>query len=227
MGLLEGAEAPVDQELLAKGLVEPLDLAGRGRRPRRGVAMCDPVLPQDPVEQHLDRLGTEPSGEDLAVVGEDLIGDPMRSPGHRRAPGTPPWTSPGQRVPPPRRTGCGHPHRSRPSARSRRQGARPHHVHLPQLHRAVALPAGELVAALAATAELDQVVALEAPVDRRARRDRLHPGARELVLDPSGTPPGVFTTELADLRLELGRDLVRASRGLWERSANAARPPAS
>ena len=38
--------------------------------------MGDPVLAADPIEQDLDRLRSEPTGEDLAVVGEDLIGDP-------------------------------------------------------------------------------------------------------------------------------------------------------
>jgi hypothetical protein len=42
-----------------------------------------------------------------------------------------------------------------------------HHVHLPQLHRTVPLPPAELVPALAATAQLNQPVAAQAPVDGR------------------------------------------------------------
>jgi hypothetical protein len=56
------------QQLLAQGLVEPLDLPGGGRRPDPGEPMGDAVLPQDPLEQHLGRAGlAEPAGELLAV----------------------------------------------------------------------------------------------------------------------------------------------------------------
>jgi hypothetical protein len=42
-----------------------------------------PFSPQDPIEQDLDGMGAEPTGEALAVVGEDLIGDPEAvEPGH-------------------------------------------------------------------------------------------------------------------------------------------------
>jgi hypothetical protein len=58
--------------------VEPLDLAGC-RRADAGVAVTDPVLAQDPIEQDLDRMGPEPTREALAVVGQDLIGDPVAS----------------------------------------------------------------------------------------------------------------------------------------------------
>ena len=54
--------------------MEPLDLAGRGRRPGRGEQVLDAVLPTDPVEQHLHRRVVEPAGEHLAVVGQDLLG---------------------------------------------------------------------------------------------------------------------------------------------------------
>jgi hypothetical protein len=43
-----------------------------------------------------------------------------------------------------------------------------HHVHLPELHGPLPLPPAELVAAFASPTELDQAVALEAPVDRGA-----------------------------------------------------------
>jgi hypothetical protein len=86
-----------------------------------------------------------------------------------------------------------------------------HHVHLPQLHRTVAFPAAELVAALAAAPELDQAVAAQAPVDARATGDWFHALPGELVLDPSGSPARVLAAELADKRLDLGGDLVRAS----------------
>ena len=55
--------------------VEPLDLArGRGAAGSRE-QVIDAVLAADPVEQHLGVFGPEPTREDLAVVGEDLLGD--------------------------------------------------------------------------------------------------------------------------------------------------------
>ena len=56
--------------------MEPLDLAGRGRRPWRGEQVPDAVLPTDPIEEHLTVPATEPAGEHLAVVGQDLLRGP-------------------------------------------------------------------------------------------------------------------------------------------------------
>ena len=39
--------------------------------------MADPVVQTDAVEQHVGGLATQFSGEDPAVVGEDLLGDPI------------------------------------------------------------------------------------------------------------------------------------------------------
>jgi len=58
-----------------------------------------------------------------------------------------------------------------------------HHVDLPQLHESVPLPATEVLPALAPTSKIDQPVALEAPVDARARRNGTHPCPGELALD--------------------------------------------
>jgi hypothetical protein len=41
-----------------------------------GTQMGDALLAADAVEQHLGRVRTEPTGEHLAVVGEDLVGTP-------------------------------------------------------------------------------------------------------------------------------------------------------
>jgi hypothetical protein len=41
----------------AQGLMPPLDLPRRGRRPGPGEPLGDAVLPADPLEQHLDRCG--------------------------------------------------------------------------------------------------------------------------------------------------------------------------
>ena len=90
--------------------------------------MGDAVLDADPVEQHLRRhreARVEPAGEHLAVVGEDLLRNPMhaqrrpsashtdpRSPAHARAP---PRTSSGRRYRSPPSPGTRLRDRSRPS----------------------------------------------------------------------------------------------------------------
>ena len=180
---------------------------------RTAVSVGDPVLPADPVEQDLDGLGSEPAREDLAVVGEDLVGDPVA-------------------------TKRGREHRThRLGSRPRDQAGcdavaavvidpgddlqlgivvehdAAHHVHLPQLHGPRTLPAAELVTATASAPELDQAVAAQAPVDRRTRRGGVDPEAAELVLDPAGSPAGVFPSELADQGLGLAGGLVRAGGG--------------
>src|SRR5918994_5774029 len=79
LGGLERGERPAVQELLTQALVESFDLARRGGRTHGGVTMRDAVLPADSVEQHLYGLRPEPAGEYLAVVGQDLVGDPVAS----------------------------------------------------------------------------------------------------------------------------------------------------
>jgi hypothetical protein len=43
------------------------------------MSVADAVLPADSVEQHLYGLRPEAAGEHLAVVGQDLVGDPVAS----------------------------------------------------------------------------------------------------------------------------------------------------
>src|SRR5438132_12476103 len=137
--------------------------------------MRDAVLPADPVEQDLDGLGTEPPGEDLAVIGEDLIRDPVALQGGGED--------------------AAHRLGGRPGHEAARDAEAAviihagddlelaviieqhaaHHVHLPQLHRVFALPPAELVSALASPPEPDQAVRAEAPRDRRARWDGAGP----------------------------------------------------
>jgi hypothetical protein len=132
------------------------------------VAVGDAVLPADPVEEHLDRLRAEAAGEDLAVVGEDLVRDPVtvQRLGQDRADGL------GGR--PPDQAGSDAEPAVIIHARDDLQLARiieehpSHHVHLPQLHRTLTLPATELIATLASASEFDESVALQAAVDRRA-----------------------------------------------------------
>jgi hypothetical protein len=75
------AKTPADEELGPQRLVETLELARGGRRAGRREQVADAVLPAYAVEEHLAGAGAEAPGEDLAVVGEDLIGHPMRAHG--------------------------------------------------------------------------------------------------------------------------------------------------
>jgi hypothetical protein len=69
------------KELPLEGLVEPLHLPGGRGAPHSGEPVGDPVLSQDALEQDLTADAAEPTGEALAVVSEDLVGDPVASQG--------------------------------------------------------------------------------------------------------------------------------------------------
>ena len=64
-------------------------------RPGLGEQVLDPVLPADPVEEHLDRRPVEPAGEHLPVVGQDLPGHPVGPQRQRQALAHPAARSPG------------------------------------------------------------------------------------------------------------------------------------
>ena len=78
--------------------MQALDLAGGGGRIGSGEEVSDPVVEADTVEQHIGGL-VGAAGEDLAVVSEDLLGDPVgverfqERVAHRAAPSPspPPW----------------------------------------------------------------------------------------------------------------------------------------
>ncbi len=55
--------------------MKALDLAGGSRRARGSEDVVDPVLAADAVEENLHRRLGKASGKDLAVVGQDLLGD--------------------------------------------------------------------------------------------------------------------------------------------------------
>jgi hypothetical protein len=111
--------------------------------------MIDPVLPADPVEQHLDVLRREPTGEHLAVVREDLLGNTVAPEGLGEVPA--------------HRPACGSDHHAGAhheagvviqagedlAAPTVGQCQPADDVHLPQLHRSAVFPA--LEAAVAAT----------------------------------------------------------------------------
>lgn len=75
LALFGRLEALLREELLSHRLVQPLDLARRGRRIGGGEEMTDPVVEADAIEQHVGGLVGEPAGEDLAVIGQDLFRD--------------------------------------------------------------------------------------------------------------------------------------------------------
>ncbi len=53
--------------------MQTLDLSGGRRRIGGGEDVSDPVVEADAVEQHVGGLASQPAGEDLAVVGQDLL----------------------------------------------------------------------------------------------------------------------------------------------------------
>ena len=152
-------------------------------------------------------MGSVAPGEHLAVVGEDLIRDPVAGKGigedltdrlGGRSTHEPcGHAEPGVIIDP------GHDLQFGPIVEQHPT----HHVHLPQLHGTFPFPATELFAALAPATELDQAVALEAPVDGRARGD-FGLGLPELVLDAPWSPAGVEPAEFTDRCLHLRFDLV-------------------
>ncbi len=71
-----GIEDATGEELGAKAAMEALDLACRGGRARSSQEMVKAVFTADAIEKNFDILvGVEAAGEDLAVVGQDLLGN--------------------------------------------------------------------------------------------------------------------------------------------------------
>jgi len=124
-----------------------------------GEAMRDAVLPADLVEEHLDGLEREAAGEDLAIVGQDLLGHPVA------------LKSLGQEATD--RSSCGPDHDARTDAEARVVVDPGEHlalgavgqehpaddVHLPELHGPAPFPALVGHQLLALGLGLDEVVA--------------------------------------------------------------------
>jgi hypothetical protein len=81
-------------------------------------------------------------------------------------------------------------------------------VHLPQLHRRVALPPPVLTL-VQLLLRLDQAIADQHPVHRRLPR-RCGTTPAQLVHDPPGTPPRMLAPQPAHQRLQLSRQPARA-----------------
>ena len=77
--------------------------------------------------------------------------------------------------------------------------------------------------------QLNEVVTLaEEAIDARAIGERIDTLAAELMQDEAAVPTGMLTPKLADHRLELGRELMRAAPlGRGDLSARAGEPPDS
>src|SRR6266498_209185 len=212
LGDLDAGQRPdrVEQFLLQR-LVEPLHLPRRGRRAHRGQPLGDPVLPQDPLEQHLGRARlAEPTSELLAVVGQQLLRHPIAPQRRHQRPAHRPASRPRQHrradavarvvVHPGQHLGLcptGQPNLDQ--------------VHLPQLHRPLPLPAFERTLA-APTLRLDQPVADQQPPDPSPRRQRRHPTPLQLVQQPLWPPARVRPAQLAHPGLDGCWHLVRAAR---------------
>jgi len=155
------------------------------------------------------RMGSEPAGEDLAVVGEDLAGNAValqrlqQRLAHR--PGRRPYDQLGDHaeprvvVDPGDHLALGAVFKCHPA----------HHVHLPQLHRPGALPSLVVLGPAPAGLVIDQPVADQAAVDRRAggRLVQLPAQLGPMVLGPQ---PGWDLRNSGDPGLDLRRRLVRA-----------------
>ncbi len=216
LSLGHGGEGPVvgAHPLGPQCLVEPLHLAGGGGRVRGGEQVADAVVGTDPVKGHWTRAFTEASGEDLAVVGEDLAGDPMGAQGAGQGvahgAGRGPGHQPGAHAEPGVVVDAGH----RRELGAVGQVDAPHHVHLPQLHGPGALPALVVPSAAPALGRLDQTMAHQRPIDRRPPGNRIHAFVVEAVADGARAPGGVLATKLEDAGLDRRRHLVGTALGL-------------
>ena len=194
------------EQFTLQGLVQPLDFPGGGRRVDLREPVRDPILPADPVKQHLHRHArlVEPAGEHLPVVGQHFPGDPVdthrfhkrqahrpsRGPPHRRGD----HAEPGMVIDPGHDLYLG-------AIGEKRAGG---HIQLPQLHWSATFPAAVILAPAAPRLRLDQAVADQGAVD--AGSGHLVAAAAHLEHQPLRPPFGMATPELTDQLLDPGRD---------------------
>jgi hypothetical protein len=142
LGRLEiGERCLVAEEFGAQAAVKPLNLASRSRAARLREQMLDPVFTADRLKKHLGRRVVEPTREDLAVVGQNLLGRPICGQGATQPIANRPSALTGHQP----RTDT-HPRvivdaGQRLSAAAIGQREPAHNIHLPQLHRRAAFPA--------------------------------------------------------------------------------------
>jgi hypothetical protein len=213
LGGREAGQDPIGQELGSQGAVEPLDLARGGRGTDAGEAVDDAVLAADPVEEHLGRGGGVAAGEDLAVVGEDLVGHAVFPHGvdemaaHRSGPGV--FHEPGAHAEPGVVIDTGQGLELGPVD----QDDPADYVELPQLHRPVPLPADPVLPP-PLVGGFDQPLADQRPIDRRAGRRRLHAPLGQHPRQPGRPPPRMLPAQLTQRRLDRRRHLVRTGERL-------------
>jgi hypothetical protein len=198
------------KQLPLQGLMKPLDLPGRRRGVDLGQPVGDAVLPADLVKQHLHwHAGfVEPAGEHLAVVGQHFLGHPVNAhciherQAHR--PGGGPHDRLGNDAEPGMVIDPGHDLHLGATSQKGAGG----HIELPQLHRSAAFPAAIVLPPAAPRHRLDQPVADQGPVDRRAGNGAVATAAH-LKHQPPRTPLRMRPPELTDQLLDLGRDAPR------------------
>jgi hypothetical protein len=171
--------------------------------------MPDPVLPADPIKQHLALRRPEPAGEHLPIVGQDLIRDPMGAhrfgqsvthrPRRRSSHHLGRHTEPGVIVDPGHHLQLGAIRQEHPT----------HDVHLPQLHRPGPLPPPVIRPAPPPLLRIHQTMAHQSPIHRRTRRHRLHPLLTQLIENPARTPTRMSPTHLHHPSLHPNRHLMR------------------
>ncbi len=195
------------QQFSLEGLVQAFDLPGGGRGVDLGEPVSDPVLPADPVKQHLHRHAglVEPAGEHLAVVGQHLLGHPVDA--HRVHERLADWAGggphhrlgdhaePGMVIDPGDDLDLG-------ATGEERAGS---HIQLPQLHRGVSFPPPVVLPAAAPGLRLDQPVVDQRPVDRGAGHLAIT-AAAHLKHQPPRPPLGMPAAQLTDRFLDLGED---------------------
>jgi hypothetical protein len=83
-------------------------------------------------------------------------------------------------------------------------------IHLPQLHRCVALPPFVIFPTTTPRHRFNQTMANQYSMDHRPRRYRPRASRlTQLVQQPPGTPPPMTSPQLANRRLNLGPNLRR------------------
>jgi hypothetical protein len=213
LGVVEGVEAAAGQQLSPQGLVEAFDLAGGGRAADPGAPVGDAVVAADTVEQHLAGMGAGPAGEDLAVVGQQLLRAAVAVQGGGKdtahAAGVGPLDQAGGHTEPGVIVDPGH----GLELAAVGQPDPTHDVQLPQLHRPGPLPAPVVGLASPSSLGLDEAVADQGPVDAGQPGRWIDADPDQLVGEAALAPVGMAPAQLAQAGLDRGRHLVRTGIG--------------
>ncbi len=192
--------------------MEALHLAGGGGRAGRGEQMTDAVLPAYAVKEHLPATGAEPPGEDLAVVGEDLVGDPVAAQGFGESLAHRPGRGPQDELGRDAEAGVVVEAGDHLELGAVREHHPTHHVHLPELHRAGAFPTPIVRALALAGLRGDETVSKQTAVDGGAGGDGDTSLFLQLMLQGEGTPLRVLHPQGDDPGLDLREHLMGAAR---------------